>query len=66
MTDTILSSKKDSCPPIKVHSPSKDAKTVKLRFKSGPPRHDFEFATLFLAYLVQKKSDNFKIMFGRS
>ena len=43
----------------------RDACTVKSRFKTVPPQLYFEFAIFFLAQLMQKKSNKFKLKLWR-
>ena len=45
---------------------AKVGSTVELRIKSAPPKHNFEFITLFLYKVGKKKSGKFKIMSGRT
>ena len=42
-----------------IKTKSKDVSMVKPGFKSVPPQLDFEFTSLFLALLVQKKNGKF-------
>ena len=44
----------------------KDGSMVKPGFKKVPPQYHFEFASLFLHKLDQKKRSKFKIMLPRT